>query len=323
MPIRPDKQHGKPFSGVLTGLKLRLHKNRLGELLVLNGFITARELSGALKTAQISGRPLGAILTEQNLIDRNIIRRTLAEQLALRAIVTAVTVFISIFSFGGLSKQARADSIKDVPARMAFQDAAAFAPVGHYPKIFGSTEKQSTSLTAFTKWTGMFERFDAALNTRSGQSSIQEFKSQIAFLQGLPMDQMVTTVNDIVNRVRYVNDINLYGKSDYWATPIEFFNNGGDCEDYAIAKYTALRALGVPEERLRVLIVQDLQKNIPHAILIVYTDAGAVMLDNQIKTVTSTDRVSHYKPIFSINRQGWWLHTKPRGNVTVVASSAQ
>jgi predicted transglutaminase-like cysteine proteinase len=313
----------KPIKGILTGLKLRLHKNRLGELLVLNGFITPQELQNALQNSKLSGKQLGTILTEQNLIDRTIIRRTLTEQIALRVMMASLTLLISVFSFGGISKQAKADSIKDVPARVAFQNASAFAPVGQYPKIFGSTEKRSTSLTAFTKWTGMFDRFDAALNTRGGQSSIQEFKSQIAFLQGLPMDQMVTTVNDIVNRVRYVNDIDIYGKSDFWATPIEFFSNGGDCEDYAIAKYTALRALGVPEERLRILIVQDLQKNIPHAILVVYTDSGAMVLDNQIKTVISTDRVAHYKPIFSINRQAWWLHTKPRGNVTVVASSAQ
>ena len=50
---------------------------------------------------------------------------------------------------------------------------------------------------------------------------------------------------------------------------------------------------------------------------------GAVILDNQIKTVTHVDRISHYKPIFSINRDSWWLHTKPKGNVTVVASSSR
>ena len=52
----------------------------------------------------------------------------------------------------------------------------------------------------------------------------------------------------------------------------DFFTRGGDCEDFAIAKYTALRALGVPEERLRVAIVHDDEKNLPHAILVVYTD---------------------------------------------------
>jgi predicted transglutaminase-like cysteine proteinase len=152
---------------------------------------------------------------------------------------------------------------------------------------------------------------------------MENFKAQLASLQGLPMNKMIAGVNDVVNRIRYVNDNQIYGKNDYWATPMEFIANGGDCEDYAITKYTALRALGVPEDRLRVAIVQDLQKNVPHAILIVYTDNGALILDNQIKTVVNAERISHYKPIFSINRNAWWLHTKPSGNVTVVASSAR
>lgn len=313
-----------PYKGVLTGLKIRLHKNRLGELLVLDGFISPDELQQALVISKSTGRALGHVLVEDNIVDREVIRQTLIEQFMLRMMMTALTVFISFagIASGGI-KQARAASIKDVPARVAFQQAAAYAPMGQYPKIFGSSEKQSTSLKAFTKWTGMFDRFDAALNSPGGQQSMNGFKSQLEFLRGLPMNKMISGVNDIVNRIPYVSDAAVYGQTDYWATPMEFIKNGGDCEDFAITKYVALRALGIPEERMRILILQDMQKNIPHAILIVYTESGAVVLDNQIKTVTNVERISHYKPIFSINRDGWWLHTKPKGNVTTVASSSR
>lgn len=313
-----------PYKGVLTGLKIRLHKNRLGELLVLDGFISPDELQQALVISKSTGRALGHVLVEDNIVDREVIRQTLIEQFMLRMMMTALTVFISFagVASGGI-KQARAASIKDVPARVAFQQAAAYAPMGQYPKIFGSSEKQSTSLKAFTKWTGMFDRFDAALNNPGGQQSMNGFKSQLEFLRGLPMNKMISGVNDIVNRIPYVSDAALYGQTDYWATPMEFIKNGGDCEDFAITKYVALRALGIPEERMRILILQDMQKNIPHAVLVVYSDNGPVILDNQIKTVTHVDRIAHYKPIFSINRDAWWLHTKPKGNVTVVASSAQ
>lgn len=313
----------RAYKGVLTGLKIRMHKNRLGELLVLDGFISPQELQQALAVSKSTGKQLGRVLADDKIVDYDVIRQTLVEQFMLRFMMAVLTVFISFAGLAGGVKSARAASVKDVPARVAFQQAAAFAPIGQYPKLFGSIEKQSSSLTAFTKWTTMFDRFDAALNTKSGQQSIDDFKSQIEFLRGLPMNKMVASVNDIVNSIPYINDSNIYGQSDYWATPIEFLKNGGDCEDYAITKYVALRALGVPEERMRVLILQDQQKNIPHAILVVYTDNGAVLLDNQIKSVTSADRVAHYKPIFSINRNGWWLHTKPKGSVTVVASSAR
>ncbi len=309
--------------GVLTGLKIRMHKNRLGELLVLDGFITTEELQQALAISKSSGMPLGQVLTSNKVVERDVIRQTLVEQFLLRFMMAILTVFISFAGMAGGTKTARAASIKDVPARVAFQQAAAIAPMGQYPKLFGSTEKQSNSLTAFTKWTAMFDRFDNALNTPGGQQSMNSFKTQLEFLRGLPMNKMVSGVNEIVNRVPYINDSNIYGQSDYWATPVEFLKNGGDCEDFAITKYVALRALGIPEERMRILILQDLQKNIPHAVLVVYTDNGAVLLDNQIKSVTSVDRISHYKPIFSINRDGWWLHTKPKGNVTVVASASR
>ena len=311
------------YKGVLTGLKIRLHKNRLGELLVLDGFISPDELQQALVISKNSGRPLGKVLVDDRVVEIDVIRQTLVEQFMLRMMMAVLTVFISFAGMGFGSKTVRAASIKDVPARVAFQQAAAYAPLGQYPKLFGSSEKQSSSLNAFTKWTGMFDRFDAALNTSNGQEAMGKFKSQIEFLRGLPMNQMVSGVNDIVNRIPYVNDSNIYGKSDYWATPVEFIKNGGDCEDFAITKYVALRALGIPEERMRILILQDLQKNIPHAVLIVYTESGAVILDNQIKTVTNVERISHYKPIFSINRDSWWLHTKPKDSVTVVASSSR
>lgn len=317
--IQQRSQH----KGVLTGLKIRMHKNRLGELLVLDGVLSPGELDRALELSKSAGVPLGKILMQRNIVDHRLLRRTLAEQAVLRFTMAVLTIFISVAGMAGGAKNARAASIKDVPARVAFQQASAFAPMGQYPKLFGSTEKQSASLTAFTKWTSMFDRFDAALNTASGQQTMNEFKSQIEFLRGLPMNKMVSGVNEIVNRVSYINDINIYGQSDYWATPVEFLKNGGDCEDFAITKYVALRALGIPEERMRILVLQDMQKNIPHAVLVVYTDNGAVVLDNQIKSVTNVERISHYKPIFSINREGWWLHTKPKGNVTVVASASR
>lgn len=309
------------YTGILSGLKARLHRNRLGELLVLDGYLSPDELRYALSVSKASGRKLGRVLVEEDLVESSAIRQTLIEQFALRFMTTAVTVLISLAGMG-VTKSARASSIKDVPSRIALASNS-FQSASYYPKLFGSTEKRSGSLTAFTKWTGMFARFDTALNNTSGQKSMEHFRQEIDGLKGQSLAKMAQGVNSIVNKVRYVPDSKNYGQNDYWATPVEFFAKGGDCEDYAIAKYTALRALGVPEDRLRVAIVQDMQKNVPHAILIVYTDQGAMILDNQIKTAVSADRVAHYKPIFSINRDAWWLHTKPTGNITNVASAAQ
>lgn len=312
----------KQYTGVFSGIKARLERNRLGELLVQHGVLAPADLKLALAGARSRNVTLGRYLLQTDQVSAFAIRRALTEQFMLRVMIASATIVLSIASFG-LAKQANASGITDVPARMAFTQAA-FEPVASFPKLFDSTEKRSTSLSAFTKWTGMFEKFDVSMSTSHGQAKMHEFLRDLEPLRDLSLEQMVVGVNDLMNRVAYVTDQTNYGKSDYWATPIEFLTRGGDCEDYAIAKYTALRILGVPEERMRLAIVQDLQKNIPHAILVVYTDNGAVILDNQIKTAIRADNVKHYKPIFSINRTAWWLHTKPEnGNVTVVASAAR
>lgn len=315
-------QYQKEHKGIFSGLKARLKKNRLGELLVLDGILTPQQLELALQTSRARGQQLGHVLVADNLVSRSAIRRTLFEQFTLRCLMTGVAVFISIASMG-FAKQARAGQIQDATARISLVQQS-FEKASYHPKLFGSTEKRSTSLKAFTKWTTMFERFNASLNSNSGSGEISKLQRDLQELKDMPLNKMVVRVNDMMNAKRYVTDQANYGQTDYWATPVEFLNRGGDCEDYAIAKYTALKALGVPENRLRIAIVQDLQKNVPHAILIVYTDQGAMVLDNQMKAAVSVDRVTHYKPIFSINQEAWWLHTAPKdGNVTRVASSSR
>jgi len=308
-------------SGILSKVKTRLRKNRLGELLVLNGHLSPVELKTALQNSKNSGQQLGHVLVDNSYVSKAVIRRTLTEQMMLRVMMTGVTVFIALASMG-FAKKAKANSIKDVPASISLVQAS-FNSVSHYPRLFGTTEKRSGSLKAFTKWIEMFDRFDASMKQSSGQKEIQELKQDLMAFKGMPLNKMVSSVNTLMNGKRYITDSRNYGQTDYWATPVEFLSKGGDCEDFAIAKYTALRMLGVPENRMRIAIVQDLQKNIPHAILIVYTDDGAKILDNQIKTAVNAGSVRHYKPIFSINQQAWWLHTAPRGSGVTVVASAQ
>jgi predicted transglutaminase-like cysteine proteinase len=59
-------------------------------------------------------------------------------------------------------------------------------------------------------------------------------------------------VNDWVNRLRYDSDLHVYGVGDYWATLYEFVGKDrGDCEDYTIAKYYILKAMGVDPHKMK------------------------------------------------------------------------
>ena len=91
-------------------------------------------------------------------------------------------------------------------------------------------------------------------------------------------------VNQFFNsRIRFVDDITVWGQEDYWATPVEALRKGaGDCEDYALAKYFTLRELGVPASQLRITYVKALQLNQAHMVVTWYStpDAIPLVLDN-------------------------------------------
>ena len=299
--------------GIFNAIKQHLRQNRLGDLLVHSGKINSVDLHKALKLQKESQKPLGSILVEQSMISQGQLRMVLGRQVMVRCAAAVLFAAVSVATF--TSKRARAD-ISDIPAPISLH-VANFNQMASYTPLFGSDEKRSTDLKAFTKWSGVFDRFEREMRGSQNKQFVSLWHDKFGALKGMPLEQKVNAVNDIVNAENYIVDSKNWGKSDYWSTPVEFFARGGDCEDFAITKYVALRTLGVPEERLRLAVVHDNEKNIPHAILVVYGDNENFILDNQIKQVKNGERMYRYRPIFSINRTAWWLHT---GGTTQLAS---
>ena len=307
----------KKPKGVLRTIKAFLDRNRLGELLVLNHKISEQQLSEALVLQSAYKRPLGDILVELGLVSRNTIRFALAKQFTLRCLAGFAAIVISYSSMNVRDAFAESAGGGQTQGGITLASAAVNS-VASYPRLFGTGEKRSGDMSAFTKWDAMFSRFQNEISSSNGERVMQQLKQSLDSMRGLPVDAQARRVNDLMNSVQYISDKRNWGKSDYWATPVEFMTRGGDCEDFAIAKYAALRALGVPDSKMRVAIVKDTEKNLAHAILIVYGDDGPLILDNQIKTVRAASSIRHYKPIYSINRTAWWLHTAPQ--MTQVAS---
>jgi predicted transglutaminase-like cysteine proteinase len=172
------------------------------------------------------------------------------------------------------------------------------------PPAFGLNEMHGRDLRVFFKWAEVLSRM------RSGSAVPAPF-AQHPELAGLDFVRQVMAVNDIVNAYPHVSDDDNWGQSDYWETPVEFFARGGDCEDYAIAKYAWLRFLGVPENRLRIAMVYDRQKEEEHMILVAYTEGGKPLyLDSQIKQLRARNDFARYWPLYSVNRDGWWIVTQ-------------
>ena len=136
--------------------------------------------------------------------------------------------------------------------------------------------------------------------------------------------QKLEKVNRFFNRMEFVNDFDLWGVKDYWATPIQFVGkNAGDCEDFAIAKYFTLKAMGVAEEKLNITYVKALQYNMPHMVLTYYSRPGAepVILDNLIDTIDQASKRTDLVPIFTFNGTGLWLaHQRGQGKLAGASS---
>ena len=126
-----------------------------------------------------------------------------------------------------------------------------------------------------------------------------------------PMD-LLRYVNSFWNTWPYKEDIVNWGTEDYWAIPAEFLKKSGDCEDYAIIKYFTLKELGIPPENMRIVVVRDTVRNLAHAVLAVYLNGDAYILDNLSNAVLSHSRIRQYSPQYSVNEMGRWAHLKGR-----------
>jgi len=137
----------------------------------------------------------------------------------------------------------------------------------------------------------------------------------LAAAQALDEAAKLQTVNEFFNRrVLFRDDTEVWGQVDYWASPLETLGKGaGDCEDYAIAKYFSLLALGVPIAKLRLVYVRA-QIGGPggvvqaHMVLAWYAapDAEPLILDNLITDVRPASRRPDLTPVFSFNSDGLW-----------------
>lgn len=94
-------------------------------------------------------------------------------------------------------------------------------------------------------------------------------------------------VNRAVNMaIRPVSDWAQYGLADFWPSPLQTLSSGaGDCEDYAIMKYVALRELGIPPDDLRLVVVQDDKRDAGHVVVAVHYEQRWLILDNRTMTI--------------------------------------
>ena len=171
------------------------------------------------------------------------------------------------------------------------------------PYLFSSNSTQNISTENFEKIRKKYGKkaekrvllWDRMLEKAKGKKTIRKLKS----------------VNDFFNQIKYLSDQKVWKKEDYWASPFEFLGVGaGDCEDFAIAKYFALRTLGVPDDKLKItyVLLKQKGKSIAHMVLNYYhkPTSTPIILDSVNKSLKLASKRKDLKPIYSFNASGLW-----------------
>jgi predicted transglutaminase-like cysteine proteinase len=227
----------------------------------------------------------------------------MSNELYLRQLLSALAVAIAI-CIGFLCGNADA-------APLGTSTMSAFKGVAE-PFGIGTSELRHGGL--FDKWRAITRalprEMEIVARCRDDMDGCpEEAKRFIAIVdraQGRAILTQIAEINRAINlNIRPMDDLSLYGVAERWSTPLVTFTHGaGDCEDYAIAKYAALRQIGIPEEDLRLVVVYDRQAQEHHAVAAVRHAGRWLVLDNRSLAVQEDADIAHFTPMFTLDSQG-------------------
>ena len=167
--------------------------------------------------------------------------------------------------------------------------------VSQWTRVLGQVSQQSE---AFARC--------AADETQCTSRGMRYWLQILTAAADLGRKEQLQAINRFFNRWPYRSDREIYSIGEYWATPSEFLARSGDCEDYVIAKFFALRELGFSNDQLRIVIVYDRLRGIGHAVLAVNLDDDIAILNNQTDTIAPPSRYENFVPWYLVNETAIW-----------------
>lgn len=160
---------------------------------------------------------------------------------------------------------------------------------------------------------GLTEKTLSSMEKKYGSAArkrLENWRDMMELNNNNAEKEKLEQVNRFFNQIVFVSDMEHWGVEDYWATPVEMLaTNGGDCEDFSIAKYFTLVEMGVPVDRLKITYVKALSLNQAHMVLTYYPtpDSIPLVLDNLIPEIKSASDRRDLVPVYSFNGDGLWL----------------
>jgi len=192
---------------------------------------------------------------------------------------------------------------------------------------FDASDDYLAGATAWPAWAQNLERHtierEAIRHCLEEQSAcsgkLKSLRHVLVKGAALDRDRQLRLVNHYINKRRYKADRRQTSLSvvpggeaelkNHWSTLLEFLKRGGDCEDYAVAKYFLLRELGFPAEDLRVLVTYEKRARDYHAVLAVRRDDGSSWLLESDDTIVKGNH-RRYRFIYALNEEGIWDHAE-------------
>ena len=225
----------------------------------------------------------------------------------------AFAIQTAIFDSAGWSAIARPDlsSHNEVIGCNRMIQTARTVSLPPFPEPFGPTAVPLAGGEYLTKWRlvelkirSEMETLDRCRTTpKFCPQSAQDFLAIIAEGRNRSELARIGVINRAINlAIKPMSDLAQWGVIDYWSSPLETFTtHRGDCEDYAISKYVALKQAGVDDEDLRVIIVRDLIVNENHAVVAARWGGKWFILDNRWLALVEDNEMHRLRPLFALN----------------------
>ena len=139
----------------------------------------------------------------------------------------------------------------------------------------------------------------AAGQTNMPAPTLKQWGNLVESFPAMKPEEQLRNINGFFNRWNGKEDRAAYGRDEYWASPQDFLNSGGgDCEDYALIKYYALRELKAKVDSMWLVLVTDVSRGAEHAVLLVTVGNKSFILDNLSSPVYLIMPVEAYRNMY-------------------------
>lgn len=180
-------------------------------------------------------------------------------------------------------------------------------------KLFGTLSIATNMKKARNRWVDLEHRSGNPMPVCKGAACFSNrWHGILTEAKSLPARKRLLHVNRSINKlITYKSDMQAFRSRDYWASPAEAYRAGGDCEDFAIAKYWMLREIGYKPNEMRLVVLRDTMVNQWHAVLAVRHGDDWAILDNRFSRIRMSGEMPHLKPVYTVNEVGTWMQ-KPK-----------